>query len=207
MSWEPQATDAGAPVLGATGFRLYTDSGTVTWDVGGNPEGTRYEVLLTTGAVIGGEETRTFYWEQVGVLDQTYELPQDLIKNKEYRVRVEAVGHNMKRVSSAERSGTTNSDRPGAVVLVVNGEEPTRKMVLTWTPNRNDEGRHAVWNCRRRTLWVIRWNRTSWRGRLVGRRLDPWDRTRGIRRGCRLTAAIIGQKAERYTRGLKFLWV
>ncbi|MBK8869903.1 MAG: hypothetical protein IPN19_02345 [Elusimicrobia bacterium] len=42
-------------------------------------------------------------------MDQTYELPQDLIKNKEYRVRVEAVGHNMKRVSSAERSGTTNS--------------------------------------------------------------------------------------------------
>ncbi|MBK8869907.1 MAG: hypothetical protein IPN19_02365 [Elusimicrobia bacterium] len=73
-------------------------------------------------------------------MDQTYELPQDLIKNKEYRVRVEAVGHNMKRVSSAERSGTTNSDRPGAVVLVVNGEEPTRKMVLTWTPNGNDEG-------------------------------------------------------------------
>ncbi|MBK8869913.1 MAG: hypothetical protein IPN19_02395 [Elusimicrobia bacterium] len=25
-------------------------------------------------------------------MDQTYELPQDLIKNKEYRVRVEAVG-------------------------------------------------------------------------------------------------------------------
>jgi hypothetical protein len=133
--WDPHATDAAAPVLGATGFTLYTDSGTVTWGVGGNPEGTRYEVLLTTGVVIGGVETRTFYWDQVGVVDQRYELPQDLIKNKEYRVRVDAVGHNTKRVSSAERSGTTNSDKPGNVDLVVNGGNPTRGLVLTWDRN------------------------------------------------------------------------
>ncbi|MBK8869923.1 MAG: hypothetical protein IPN19_02445 [Elusimicrobia bacterium] len=140
-------------------------------------------------------------------MDQTYELPQDLIKNKEYRVRVEAVGHNMKRVSSAERSGTTNSDRPGAVVLVVNGEEPTRKMVLTWTPNGNDEG----------TTYRVELSSTDFVGDPVesdelawsigGKTFGPLGSNKGIRRGCRLTAAIIGQKAERYTRGLKFLWV
>ncbi|MBK8869902.1 MAG: hypothetical protein IPN19_02340 [Elusimicrobia bacterium] len=79
-------------------------------------------------------------------------------------------------------------------------------MVLTWTPNGNDEGRRAVWNCRRRTLWVIRWNRTSWRGRLVE---DVW--TLGIEQGYKARVSVNGsnngQKAERYTRGLKFLWV
>ncbi|MBK8869900.1 MAG: fibronectin type III domain-containing protein [Elusimicrobia bacterium] len=138
VSWEPQATDAGAPVLGATGFRLYTDSGTVTWDVGGNPAGTHYKVVVDDDQNFNSPQV----YDDVPTQEQGQETQKTytvtgLTPNLSYYAKVEAHGHNGTVVVSDVSIPMETIAAEINVVSIQPDSDKTRHLKVHWETNNN----------------------------------------------------------------------
>lgn len=133
--WDPKPTDAAMPLVQEGDFTLFTDSCTVKWKSNGNPAGTKYRARVTDNGnfsfpskdvlVTQGAENQQFSHDFTG-----------LSSNKSYSMRVDALGHNGKVVSSFVLENKTAPAPIVSLTLVPTGDT-SRHLKLNWNVNGN----------------------------------------------------------------------
>lgn len=133
--WDPKPTDAVMPLVQEGDFTLFTDSCTVKWNSNGNPAGTKYRVmvrdngifspLLADPVIIQNAENQDFSVDITG-----------LSSNKLHSMRVDAVGHNGKVVSSIVLDNKTAPAPIVSLNLAPTGDT-TRHLKLIWNVHGN----------------------------------------------------------------------